>query len=761
MSSISHALRSATPVGGDPPVRPPDESGLAVRWAGVECPVPVPVPASDLGDPQAVDAWERRVQQGGPETAVVVSPPILALPQPLLVAAVALVIAASAVARVLLGDRQFSDPLALFATLAAFDAADPRRTAAGRQALLTAAALTLDDSAVAGQTLAAHLRNGGHVGVRAADLAAEHRRRRQELLQATAPADGGRPLAESFDDLPPEAVGLLVPPGYRVGPDGVFHGARQISDVPITIFGLSENVSTHTEEVTIGMRRYGRWEFRTVPSSAVAKRARLSDLADQGLPFTDETASDGVAYLAAVRAANRERLRPVVTAAQLGWGPEFEWFLLGRRLIGNGGTVHFRGADQGDEQAADAYRPGGTFQGWLELFGQAARFPRVLFGVYASFVPPLAPLIGCKNFLNDYSGSTSSGKTTTLQVIASGWGCPALSDPRSVVRSWNMTRVARERWAAVCRHVPVVFDETQLAGDPEQVAQSAYELALGQGRGRGSVDGLRQQVGFETVVFTSGERPLHTFTNDGGVRARVLAQAGSPFGDGAVDPSLPDRLRGQALEHFGHAGERFVRFLIERRSAWGEWKAEFERARQAYQQRGQGNPVAGRMGEYLAAVLVTSRLVHEALAPAWPWADPVEPLYATLTADSADADRSLAALREAVEWAVRHKDRFLHGQTGPDGASHVPHAGWAGVWSCNLADGWHIAFFQQPLRELLREAGYQYEAVVPVWRHRGWLITDADCSGRTQKTVRVGRESVKSVAVTRGAVEQVCGPLLG
>jgi hypothetical protein len=727
------------------PTADPLESGLTVVIGGVEEVVTVAI----LECGGEVERFISRLTASGSGAEMRVSDRVLDLPEAVRTNAVGVLAALAGRVALTAGGQSYDSPIDLLASLVEFGGTPGPRLAACRRAVVDAAALWVSDPETAAQLVTRALTASGYRGLRTPSLSAEVRRRREELLSMPSPTGVGRLLSDEFDDLPPSAVELVVPAGYRIGPNGLFKGDQQICDVPVIICGLCEDASTHVEEVTLAIRRRGQWEQRVVPSSGIARRAKLVELADRGLPFHDENVSAAVAYLADFRTANRNRLDPVITSAQLGWTDDRRGFLLGRRYLGGGSQVDFRGADGGDEQAANAFHSHGRPEAWLLLFNQTRPFPRIRLGMYASFVPVVAPLIGCSNFFLDYNATTSSGKTTALELIASCWGTPDRSAPSGVVKSWNMTRVARERWAGVCRHLLVVLDESQLVSDPKEVAQSVYELAQGHGRGRGSVQGLRQQQSIHTVAFTSGERPLTSFTQDGGIRARVLCLPGSPFGEQPIDPALPTRLRELAREHYGHAGVQFIQFVLDHRGRWDEWKGEFTRLRGEYELRAGANPVAARMGEYMAAVVVASRLVHDALALESEWSDPVEPLYAVLTAGAEDADRALSSLRHAHAWACSRREHFMHGEGIAGREQRQPLSGWAGVWSiaAGASRGGSLNFVPLQLRSALAEGGYEYDAVVPLWKQRGWLQTDSDTSGRTSRTVRLGSCTIKMVSI--------------
>ena len=135
---------------------------------------------------------------------------------------------------------------------------------------------------------------------------------------------------------------------------------------------------------------------------------------------------------------------------------------------------------------------------------------------------------------------------------------------------------------------------------------------------------------------------------------------------------------------------------------------------------------AGRLAQYVAAIEVTARLVHAALDLPWAYSDPFEALWADIAAEAAEASGEERALRDVVSWAYAHQSQFygrspLDGITPPKG---LP-TGTAGRWDAEPE--WTVlAFYPTVLRQVLRELGYEPEAILGGWRQRGWLEVDQD-----------------------------------
>jgi putative DNA primase/helicase len=190
-----------------------------------------------------------------------------------------------------------------------------------------------------------------------------------------------------------------------------------------------------------------------------------------------------------------------------------------------------------------------------------------------------------------WSGGSSLGKSGLLFAAAS------LCGPKEYRRTWMQTGTAVEWLAAGHCDAPLLLDELKQAGNPRDVAQAAYMLASGQGKGRGqAAGGLRETASFSLLFQSNGELGLTQFLAENGERAyagqevrfcELPADAGAGFGcwetlhgqpDGA---RFTDAIQGRAARHYGSAWPEFIRQVIAHRGALpGEFealRATFER----------------------------------------------------------------------------------------------------------------------------------------------------------------------------------------
>lgn len=658
-------------------------------------------------------------------------------------------------------------PSALDAVLAADPGPDLRRQENWRAAALESAALFFGDALLpACNRIRDAMVKRGLAGVRVATLMKD-----AQALLAAATKPSADAAIRVIDVLPnaPVPMEALVPQGWTLSPSG---SARVGStdpgwSVPVLISELGRDQTRGTETVTLVSPTKGGWKELHVERREIADAAALVKLSSAGVRVNSNNARDMVQFLADFEAVNAAALPTVSLSSKLGWQPGMETFLWGSTAITVGdaaGTVRFRGTDQGDHQLVAGFTAKGNLAGWLKLVQKAAPCPRVMLGIYASFVPPMIELLNTFNFVVDYAGPTTGGKTTTLRAVASVWGNPDERSPGTLLQTWNSTLTYRERASAVFDGLPLVLDDTKNVRFPEEVAKTIYGVTQGRGRGRGSQTGIAAQGFWRTVLFSSGEQPAVSFTkNDDGVRSRVLTSWGAPLGGNTTEAgNRAKEITQIATRHHGVAGPEFVRFVLQNRTHWKEWRKQYAGYVTQYEQRAGNDTVAGRMAAHFGAIVFTSKLVHEALGFPGEWADPVDPLWQELTGESGEADRPTAALKYVVSWAVANRDKFAQ----KCGGGQVPPGGWFGRWDEDAATAFPgqkkfswpwLGVMPHVLDEVLRKGGFEPESTVRAWKDRDWLKTNPEDKGEKRRTwkAQVGKEMNRVVAVKRSAVDQV------
>ena len=199
-----------------------------------------------------------------------------------------------------------------------------------------------------------------------------------------------------------------------------------------------------------------------------------------------------VEFFSSVRPVKRIRCVP-----RIGW--DADAYILPEAAYGSTGNenVVLQTCNQ-----AGLYRCSGSFESWKEIGRLAVGNSRLSFALCVAFAGPLLRLAGMEGGGFSFEGGSSSGKTTALQIAASVWGGP------DHVRSWRATDNGLEAIAAMHNDNVLILDEVgQVNG--KVLAECAYMLANGQGKGRSTREGsLRKLHSWRLLFLSSGELGL-------------------------------------------------------------------------------------------------------------------------------------------------------------------------------------------------------------------------------------------------------------
>jgi hypothetical protein len=664
------------------------------------------------------------------------------------------------------------------------DTKDIEKFGRGKMAALEVAALLHPDAleVACGRVLQA-MRDRGVKGLGAADLVRDAREIAEQLSLSRAQASGPEPPRLLKDVLPdaPVPAETKIPPGWDVTATSILSWRKGIVgeiSSPIAIAGRGRDTARGTEHVWLVWFREGAWHQRIVEREILANTQKILALAAFGLPVTSNSAKLVVQYLADFEAVNMEVLPVAKVSRKLGYQGHNgdKGFLWGRTLITAKGfqegnnlnqlapeewsqqAVHFQGADEGDDQIAAGFHAAGTYAGWCKAMQAVAPYPKVKLAFYAGLSAPLLPVLHATNFIVDLAGETTSGKTVSLRVTTSSFGNPdeeSANGSATAMFTWKNTAVWKERAPVVVNHLPFIMDDTKHATHTEDVAETIYTIAQGRSKGRGTIKGTAAQETFSTVMLSSGEQPATGFTQDGGTRARVITLWGSPFGArNQKTGKLVRRLNDRIKHHYGHAGPRFVQFILKNRKHWKKWREEYQQFVDMWEEQAGGNAIAGRLAACFAAISVTASLVHEALDLPWEYEDPIAPLWRELVREA--SDQAAKALQYVMAWAYAHRDEFS-GRRGDE--LPPPAQGWVGRWemvrSYDDLEWAEVAFLPPRIHTVLRDGGYEPDSIIRTWKGRGWLHTEKDKDGtvRTERHTRLGRDNPRMVVITKAAVK--------
>jgi len=379
----------------------------------------------------------------------------------------------------------------------------------------------------------------------------------------------------------------------------------------------------------------------------------------------------------------------------------------------------------------------GSFSEWLRVVRPLAEtFPIVLFALVAVCSPPLLRLLRVQNFVIDFWGRTSCGKTTLLSMMASVWGKP--TGNASLILSWNNTAVFAERLAAFFgQGLPLFLDDSQTASD-KTIEAITYMIANGTGRGRAKPYSIKDVDKFEVVMFTTGEKPL-TEKSYPGAKARTIGINGSPFPN--VDPTALTTLKATIAQNHGHLARKFVNVLAE--IPVHELLASHDRCMEELTKIST-NEIGYRYAAYFSAISVTADVMLRIPELAWIkdyLITALDQVWEMSTAEVSETDMAIKALQGIAGWIESNQRHFA---VPGSQTERQPTYG-----AIKREDNF-VAILPHIFRQALREIGIPSEAaVLAEWKKQNLLLHHP---ARNQWQVKVEGKAVWCICIKNDAL---------
>lgn len=522
------------------------------------------------------------------------------------------------------------------------------------------------------------------------------------------------------------------------------------------------------EDLVIVHKRNGKWRNIIAPTSQVMDANKIMALADQRLMVNSTNKKELVEYLAKQLEINADTLPIQKKTTKIGFYDK-TYFIAPRvsfrqkdgevirtdyegpgetrfdKIEAEGENVYFVPNSVGTRQVAEGYHSKGSLHEWSRILELLNDHPKILLGIYASVAAPLIYLLDMNGFIVSYDGITTTGKTTTLGMCASVWGKP--TSGKSVIHTWNATRTWLEETFGMCSGLPVFLDDTQNVSSRsiDLVKEIIYDVAQGKGKGRGNVTGQRASKEWKTVLFSTGEQPILSFSNDGGTHARTIGIFDSPFSGNSMNiASLIEKINEITANNYGVAGEAVASKLVE--------DGIIKEVREWYQDSLKDNlaslrnakcksHLAGRIAKLFAliecgvillfecgAISVEAKLNHQCLIRDFC-------LDYCMNNGLEEADKVEEARLFVLDWVGMNPHRFYN--MSPMEANG-PSIGWAGKFprqsdlhTGEVVFGDTIYWDKSTLINLLKDEGFHAKTIIKEWVKKG--IVGSDSSHETRK----------------------------
>lgn len=584
----------------------------------------------------------------------------------------------------------------------------------------------------------------------------------------------------TFPDLPME---LRWPENYivengailRRGPEND-KGERALYEVatrPIALSGRAQDVDTHEHHREVcWVADNGQVHKGWLERDQLMESRKVIALAKLGAPVVSTFAGEVSRLLDAMDSAWSPDLPIQRVASRCGdVGGANGGFLLGNTWIP---TLVDPPTHEGFDQSPVSLRPPqgyealsaaischGTEAHWLSAWALASDRPIARFAVYAALSSVLLPWTVRRGCVLDLHGRSSIGKTTTLLLAASLFG-----DPMGYVGKWSSTPTYRERSAALLHSLPHMLDDTRQisAKERETIGQTVYQLADGQGKGRGFVFGAQRRATWCSWTFSTGESPLLSTSQDEGARARCLSVEGAPFASREQAAQVAMTVE----RHYGHFGPKFIRAMLD--LGPDSILSAYDSVLPYWVDRcSTHGPIATRLAAHLAVVQVAAEIAHNecGLPLSEGMAAALEVGIQAAAASSQDADKPLSALRIVLSRCTSQQASFFgrHEHTQGTGEPKQPPQGWLGRWDKGKQGGtgtdhWKFIGISAPvIKRWLKEEGFDVAGIFAQWNERGWISMPATAkSGTYDRPTWVDGQAMRCICLDGAAAhEAMCG----
>lgn len=530
----------------------------------------------------------------------------------------------------------------------------------------------------------------------------------KQVAETTAPA-AAFDLVARFG-LP---AGTKTPHGYRIRSGvEVFTGREdnpytRITYAPLVVTSTFEDVDGE-QSIELAWLDRGAVVRRMVPRD-VAKRGRelVKQLGAAGLPAIESDARHVERWLAEFETHNATKLPHETLARHLGWQPDGTFV----SAADTGTRLEVRYDEQ--RVPAQAYGTTGTLAAWKDALATLEPFevPRIV--VAASLAAPLLRPLGMPSFTVDISSRSTKGKTTALQVGCSVWANP--SEHAAGISNWRGTAFAIEKRLNLVRGIPTFLDETMAVSDESIIDYVLYQLPMNQGKDRSG--GYAGALPWETILLSSGERTILSYTRNQGAAGRALCTTEAPFGDGGGPAAVA--ARESVFANYGHAGPAFAAIIRKGLARDGGRERLRQRHQELAEQFRGDNDMTGRRAPMVAALALAEAMACEVgILPYQPL--PVSTWATKFTTATSTDNQPEMAMDVVREYLAAHSHELW--STAHFGSTNLPPLrGWLGAHK-TIDNQPHVAVLPERLRAILGDAGYSLDAVLGSWADAGYLV---------------------------------------
>ncbi|MCC0566898.1 DUF927 domain-containing protein [Brevibacillus borstelensis] len=429
-------------------------------------------------------------------------------------------------------------------------------------------------------------------------------------------------------------------------------GVLYVGDLPIgrdiRVIALQTNLDTNEVGIVLEFEDNGKKIRRRISRSDLTKPG-LVKLTRYGADTWGEVVEHYVDYLR----EQVETMPRTYVHSMVGWD-EFEGQLFFKHYKAVGLNSIYVGSQHDIE-------PKGSYDKWFALVeAEVLGNPWLEFALVVGFTAALVSLIGKKVHIDslffNFAGKTTSGKTTSTRLGLSPWGLPDSRD-NGLLKLWFGTDQGILSNLTGNFGIPIGIDDTSLQEKDKDYTSLIYRLVVGKEKQALNADGtIRQRGEWNTTIISSSELSMFNGTDQrAGLRVR-LTEVEAPYWTSSAENA--ERIERGVLENYGHAGPRFVEYLMENYTV-DQLVAEWELAKDLLLKYMEKDRLSARIAGKLAIVLLTGKLVRKALGLALDLEQLAKTLLYIEKKSVESRDVGDAAYRYLIEFFMRNQSKFF------------------------------------------------------------------------------------------------------
>lgn len=572
--------------------------------------------------------------------------------------------------------------------------------------------------------------------------------------------------------------GCYVPKDYAISQHGVWHVyekmnrlthelepvADMICRTRLMLTGKFVDINTGADVVEISFLGDRKLEVIRVPMVSTLgtkewrEHVRKNNYAR--LDVLDEELKGTLKFLKETSIYNMERINikdPVgsITAFKTGeasdrtgWcGNDFTKFVIGDiKYFNDFGRLKSENhvfIDTKDVSVDQRLHPKGTLNGWLNAVRSLLKYPKLKFAMYyAVGTLFLAPLRG-NNSAFGVIGDTSTGKTFTLQVVASMFGNPSLKGD-GIILSGNVSITALNAILTTLTDIPTFIDEITMMSD-ETKKSLTYAIGNGQEALRGKQDGnLRSSRMIRCNAIITGEVDIVSEFAHTGAQVRSFSCRNRPIPE--IEQATLRNAKNGILDNYGHVIPAILKkYFADPTKIKGWYEMAFDRLESST-----SDILAKRKANYFAVAEVGGILLENLFKENGMQSDNpraiVDEAWEEYVIGDPDTPLEIKALERAYNWAMSHPRNFLVNTQQPLEEHADDIFGW---WVSERSGGQYIYldFNKQELEKFLKSAGYDKPlGILQYWRNHD--ISVCNNSKKTGKKTKDGSKKLLTFSVS-------------